>query len=467
MAQQTLTEGQGDVQIASALDDVQRLVVSAYAHLPWARYVLLRVDDAATDVSAIRSWLGTLVPQLSSAALKPDGAALNLALSAEGLTRIGVTDATMATFPRAFRQGMAGEYRSRLLGDTGASSPESWAWGGPGRTPHFLVAVYALTDTALVEAADPLVEDAGRVGVHVSSTPIDSLLLPYGVEHFGFTDGVSQPVLAGTEWAQRTTAPKWESVAPGEFVLGHRDESGFVAEGPKASGVGVGLNGSYLVMRQLEQHVEAFRDYVKDAADALDADPDDVGAELVGRRKDGRSLATGAPTTPDPDTLNNFGYDKDKEGLGCPLGAHVRRANPRNSTPKNDPGAEETARLSANRHRILRRGRPYGAMDDSRQGGEPRGLVFICLNADLERQFEFVQHTWLNNPTFAGLSGELDPITAEQPGGDAAPGGSFTVPARPVRDRLRGLPSFTTTRGGAYFFLPGLRGLAHIASGRV
>ena len=185
----------------------------------------------------------------------------------------------------------------------------------------------------------------------------------------------------------------------------------------------------------------------------------------MGRRRDGRSLALGAPASTDPDTLNDFGYEQDKGGLGCPLGAHVRRANPRNSTAKASRGAEETARLSANRHRILRRGRPYGPDDTNRTADEPRGLVFIALNADLERQFEFVQHTWLNNPTFAGLGDEIDPITAEQPVTAEGPAGNFTVQAQPVRERLTGLPSFTTTRGGAYFFLPGVRALGHLAAG--
>lgn len=188
-------------------------------------------------------------------------------------------------------------------------------------------------------------------------------------------------------------------------------------------------------------------------------------SEMVGRHRDGRALALGAPDGSGSEEINDFGYEHDKAGLGCPVGAHVRRANPRNSTSKPDAEAEEVARRSVDRHRILRRGRPYGPTDEHRQGEEPRGLVFIALNAGLERQLEFVQHTWLNNPTFAGLAGEIDPLTIEQPVVDGEPGGTFTVPARPVRSRVSGLPSFTTTRGGAYFFLPGVKALARIAGG--
>lgn len=464
MAQPTLTEEESDARIAAALGDIQRLVVSAYAHLPWARYLLLRVDGGEAASTAARAWLATLIPQISTAAAKPTGVALNVAFTAEGLARLGVGPAALATFSRAFREGMAGEYRSRVLGDTGAGAPDRWRWGYGPRAPHVLLTVFAASDHELTAAATEHVERAAAAGVRVDER-IDSMLLPNGVEHFGFTDGISQPVLAGTEWAQRTGAPRWESIAPGEFVLGQRDESGFVAEGPRSSTTDLGFAGSYLVMRQLEQHVEAFREYCERAASARGRDAAAVAAELVGRHRDGRSLAAGAPQSSDPDAMNDFGYELDKEGLGCPLGAHVRRANPRNSTPKQSRAAEATALASANRHRILRRGRPYGPLDETRLAAEPRGLVFVALNADIERQFEFVQHTWLNNTTFAGLSDERDPITAEQPTDDA--GGLFTIPQRPVRDRLHGLPSFTTTRGGAYFFLPGVGALGNLARGEL
>jgi deferrochelatase/peroxidase EfeB len=115
------------------------------------------------------------------------------------------------------------------------------------------------------------------------------------------------------------------------------------------------------------------------------------------------------------------------------------------------------ARISANRHRLLRRGRSYGARiaDPRVDDGVDRGLHFICLNADLERQFEFVQQTWINNPVFAGLYQEVDPLLGPQEGGSAP----FTIPHDPVRLRVPGLQRFVSVRGGAYFFLPGIRAL--------
>lgn len=453
MAQSPVSE-RAAPEAEPALADVQRLVVSAFAHLPWARYHLLRFDQGA-EVAPARRWLASLADDLPSAEVRDEERALAVAFTADGLVALGTLPDLMATFPRAFRQGMAHPYRSRLLGDTGDSAPDGWSWGGPGSVPHVLVAQFCRTAEQLTVESQALTDDAAAVGLSVDRS-IDTMLLPDGVEHFGFADGISQPVMAGTEWAGRASAPRWDVVAPGEFVLGLLDELGLVAEFPQVGELEVGRHGSYLVMRQIEQHVDLFHDHLGEAAAERGVPVDDLASELVGRRRDGASLAIGAPdAVPGERPSNDFGYGQDPLGVGCPLGSHVRRANPRDGTRVDSDSAREEARRSANRHRLLRRGRPYGPGDDSRTGDEPRGLLFLAFNADIERQFEFVQHTWLGNPTFAGLSGELDPITVEQPSG----GGRFSIPQRPVRDRVDGLPSFTTTRGGAYFFLPGIEGL--------
>lgn len=448
--------------VDAALADVQRLVVSPFAHLPWARYHLLRLGPAADRVAA-RAWLASLTDRIPTAAVRDEAQALAVAFTAEGLTALGTPAQVMATFPRAFRQGMVDEYRSRLLGDARDSAPELWAWGGPGAAPHVLVAQFARGANQLEQESAELVRAAGDAGLSVDS--IDTMLLPDGKEHFGFADGISQPVLTGTARAARSDASRWEEVAPGEFILGLVDELGLVTDFPRHGGLDLGRHGSYLVVRQIEQHVERFHEHLASAENARDLDgPEDLAAELVGRRRDGTSLAIGAPDTPpDERASNDFGYGDDPIGVGCPIGSHVRRANPRDGTREDSDGARETARRSANRHRLLRRGRPYGPADDAREADEPRGLLFLAFNADIERQFEFVQHTWLRNPVFSGLSGEIDPITVEQP----ADGGTFTIPQRPVRDRLVGLPSFTTTRGGAYFFLPGIEGLSQLLGDEV
>jgi deferrochelatase/peroxidase EfeB len=206
--------------------------------------------------------------------------------------------------------------------------------------------------------------------------------------------------------------------------------------------------------------VDGFRRFVDQASRGDgSADPDAsarLAAKMVGRWPNGAPL-TRAPDHPVDDLAdaNDFGYaDDDAAGLGCPVGAHIRRANPRDALdPESGPGRSVR---SVNRHRLLRRGRAYGDPSDP---GE-RGIHFICLNANIARQFEFVQHTWLNNPKFAGLYDDTDPVVATHHGDD---GRTFTVQAHPFRQRVTGLPTFVTVRGGAYFFLPGMRALRFLA----
>ena len=143
---------------------------------------------------------------------------------------------------------------------------------------------------------------------------------------------------------------------------------------------------------------------------------------------------------------------EDPEALRCPLGAHIRRANPRDSF---DPGSREQLTIS-NRHRMLRVGRPYQAKD-----GQNPGLLFMCLNGDIERQFEFIQQTWLASPSFHGLSGEQDPVI-----GDGLSASGYTIPSRDGPLRLKPPPRLVTTLGGGYFFVPGKRLLAFLAGER-
>jgi len=189
-----------------------------------------------------------------------------------------------------------------------------------------------------------------------------------------------------------------------------------------------------------------------------------LAAKLIGRWPSGAPLVKYPDADPNAGTgrlnhENDFGYSQlDSAGLACPIGAHIRRANPRDSlgpTPK-------AALVSANRHRLLRRGRSYGERlaDPLVDDGKKRGLYFICFNGDLERQFEFVQQTWLGSPVFGGLYGETDSIIGTQPLG----GGTMTIPREPVRQRVHGLSRFVTVRGGAYFFLPGVRALKYLAA---
>jgi deferrochelatase/peroxidase EfeB len=137
-----------------------------------------------------------------------------------------------------------------------------------------------------------------------------------------------------------------------------------------------------------------------------------------------------------------FGAE-DPDGLRCPFGAHIRRANPRDSFA---PGSRQLEII--NHHRILRVGRIYGAQE----GSDREGLLFMCVNADIERQFEFLQQTWIRGSSFHGQEREMDPVVGPQA---RAEGNGFTIPTSTGPVSLKGLRDFVTVRGGAYFFMPG------------
>ena len=95
------------------------------------------------------------------------------------------------------------------------------------------------------------------------------------------------------------------------------------------------------------------------------------------------------------------------------------------------------------------------------------GCYFICLNANISRQFEFIQNAWLISARFDGMSGEADPLLGNrEPMPAGHPTDGFTLPQpNGISRTIAGLPTFITVRGGAYFFLPGLRALRYFAGG--
>lgn len=472
---------------ALELDDIQGILLRDYHELDGAVFVLLRFDDAR----AATHWLADLSATLTSARRPPGEQAVNLAFTSQGLAALGLRDAT--GFPTEFLQGMVTPHRSRILGDTDDDAPDTWAWGGP-RTAvvHALLMLYARDDEAaraIHVRARQAYAASGVAEVGVLTTHL--LKIPGGVkEHFGFRDGIGQPAIATGAVAadavfDGTLVPSnpANTVAAGEFVIGYPNEYGQCAEGPFVgddptgclppigggkTGFDLGRNGTYLVVRQLAQHVVPFWQYVRSAAGGSD-EAIRLAAKMMGRWPSGAPLVL----SPERDraelgAADDFGYaGTDSDGFACPFGAHARRANPRDALP--DLDAVQSTR-ETKRHRIIRRGRAYGSplhpsCDPARimetpDDGAERGLHFLCLNADLERQFEFIQHTWLGNPTFDGLYSDPDPLVGGRLSGEAV----FVEQARPVRRRWRGLPSFVRVRGGAYFFLPGLRALRYVVT---
>jgi deferrochelatase/peroxidase EfeB len=259
--------------------------------------------------------------------------------------------------------------------------------------------------------------------------------------------------------------------APGP-VVGESDparQAGLPAS-EKAEGFrDLGLNGSYLVVRELKQDVAGFWRSMDAAAASLRArDPAHMqhatkswlAERVIGRDRDGHLLCPGNAKLPacadgSPDSSFRF-FDRDAQGAGCPPGSHVRRAFPRDALAP-DPADKDTLLQAANNHRILRRGRKFGTKlaDPSKDDGADRGLLFMCLNTDIDRQFEFVQQTWLLNSSFATLFQEVDPLVG--------PAGPMTIRDAPLR-RTVSLETFVRMAGGDYFFLPSLPALRFLTS---
>jgi Dyp-type peroxidase family len=463
--------------------DVQGLVLRGYKHLMFAECLILRFHDHRSGYL----WLQQAVKRVSRGDEGPSPTACAIALSHSGLLKAAGFDdgsgAALRFFSREFSEGMSGaSHRSRILGDSGLSHPMTWQWGGPHDPVDALVFLCAGSQAALEELRRSVVPAAAAHGSATSITLTDL----HEAEHFGFRDGMSQPILEGTRLALERP-DSHHIVKLGEMLLGYPDNGGFVAPVPWVlDNKEFGKNGTYLVCRQLEQDVAGFHKFARRAA-KISGQDGAAGAEFVKAKMLGR-WPGGAPLLPPGATDshhddNEFGFfEHDRQGLACPIGAHIRRANPRDTLESEDKDRWK----ASNRHRILRRGRSYGPhwRPDEKEAVQ-RGLLFVGLNGDIERQFEFIQHNWLNDPAFGGLFGESDPVVGDDPAGEgnASPlrhlaeqapasggppalrtGRKLTMPGFPARRRQTDLQRFVTTRGGEYFFLPGLRALEFLVS---
>jgi deferrochelatase/peroxidase EfeB len=186
--------------------------------------------------------------------------------------------------------------------------------------------------------------------------------------------------------------------------------------------------------------------------------PEWIAERVIGRDRNGHLLCPGGTLKPDAYNMpdNDFSFwERDRHGHGCPPGSHLRRANPRDALA---PDKDSLAGLikAANNHRILRRGRKFGPpiKDPLVDDGADRGLLFMCLNTDIARQFEFVQQTWLLNSSFATLYKEVDPLVG--------PPGPMTIREDPLR-RIIHVETYVRLVGGDYFFLPSMSALRYLA----
>ena len=427
-------------------DDIQHILLTRAPALT-GRYEFLSFRSAEGG----RAWLAAIRDKVHSAAqmkadVDKDKRWVTVAFTWNGLRALGVDEASLASFPEEFKQGMVA--RAEVLGDTGANHPDHWVGGLASPDLHAIVILFARDagERGRCQAEHEKLL-AGRDDVVVLST-LDLEATPpfdHAHDHFGYRDRLSQPVIEGT--GEVPTPGSGAPLKAGEFILGYPDEDGPAANLPQPEVLS--RNGSYMAYRRLEEHVARFRDFLRAHGETAE-EQEMVAAKLMGRWRsgaplvlspDGDDLALGA----DPQRNNDFNYkEMDPHGYAAPLGSHVRRMNPRDTA------------ANMNRRRMIRRGATYGPElpEGATEDGVERGIAAFVICASLIRQFEFAQNVWINDRNFHELGNERDPIIGTQDGTL-----EFKIPKRPIRKKITGLPAFTTVRGGAYFFLPGIRAL--------
>jgi Dyp-type peroxidase family len=432
-------------------DDIQHLPLTRVPALT-GRYEFLSFRNPTGG----RAWASAIRETVQSAAeirtsVGIDKRWVTVAFTWNGLRALGVDEASLATFPEEFKQGMVA--RAAMLGDTGENHPENWVGGLASPDLHAIVMLFA-RDAA--ERCRCQMEHENLIaqckGVEVLSTLDLEATPPFGYahDHFGYHDRLSQPVIEGT--GETPTPGSGAPLKPGEFILGYPDEEGPGPDLPQPEILS--RNGSYMAYRRLQEHVGRFRDFLGQHGQTPD-ERELVAAKLMGRWRSGAPLVL-APGKDDPalgadlQRNNDFNYkDMDPQGYAVPLGAHIRRMNPRDTA------------ANMNRRRMIRRGATYGSHlpEDAPEDGAERGIAAFVICASLIRQFEFAQNVWTNDRNFHELGNERDPIIGNQDGTL-----EFKIPKRPIRKKINGLPAFTTVRGGAYFFLPGLKALRYLAT---
>ena len=499
------------------LPDIQGNILQAFVSgYPTARFILLRFTGAAsgrrfileyrTKVTTALRWSASKLYAGPIRAARPK-VAINLAITWDGFLALELPIRTLARMPPEFIEGM--KARGSILGDdVGNNKPETWdpVWndrahmmiglnapmdpntGKPvpelDAETTFLLELCAKHDITVMEGhrnPNPQWQDASAILVQNDAT-----YLPVPQEHFGFVDGISNPVFEGqfgdtqADYANAIgngkilSTGEWAPLATGEFLLGHPDEAQETPDNTFPPEIM--RNGTFLVYRKLHENVESFTKFIDATAESYAAIMsvshkdacDIVKAKMAGRWPDGVPL-TVAPTIQewrafnskrDPSNvlpLADFKYGDDPEGVKCPVTSHTRRTNTRD-------GLTGGSSALNNRRRILRRGLPYGvtSQDDTNE----HGIVFMALCTSLSRQFEFMQQQWINYGLDANAGNDTCPFVGNREG-DA----KFLIPVDPEGEQApficSNIPQFVELRGGDYFFLPSMTALRMIGMGIV
>jgi len=431
------------------LNDIQHFLLARTPALA-ARYEFLTFREP----SAGREWLAGIIDKVGTGAsvgtASPDSRWVTVAFTWNGLRALGVDESSLATFPEEFRQGMAA--RAEIIGATGENHPDRWVGEVASSALHAIAILFA-SDAAerercTLQHANYL---SGISGAGLLSSLDLEAIPPYGCahEHFGYRDRLSHIAIEGT--ADQPQPGSGPAIKAGEFFLGYVDESGLQPALPQPETLS--HNGSYLAYLRLQEHVGVFRDFLRQQGSTRD-EQELIAAKLMGRWRSGAPLVLAAVKDDpalgaDMQHTNNFDYGRmDPLGYACPVGSHIRRMNPRDTAE------------NMQRRRLIRRGGTYGPPlpEDAPEDGVERGIAAFIGCASLVRQFEFAMNVWVNDPNFKDLGNERDPFVGTQDGTF-----DLTIPRRPIRKKLVGLPAFTTIKGGAYFFLPGIRALRFLA----
>lgn len=457
--------------------DIQGIVASGYDHLDHARFLFLRIVNPVP----MRKWLDSIVPLITNAEYpegKKDAACLNLALSWKGLEALGIST-KFQDVSHEYIRGMYPREAILTLGDSRESDPSGWEFGKETDPLHVLLLLYARTADGLKSFHQQICGSSEfQSGVAIVKQQDSFRRAGDFTEPFGFRDGISQPRVSGLLGRRKHAET---AINTGEFVLGYENELGqltpmlsienwedpygYLYDHPQHRGElrAFGMNGTYMVFRKLLQKVDNFWKYIDknslDANGAVDKKARELlAAKMVGRWRSGAPLVL-APESPGAEPRNDFYFmPTDPDGLMCPIGSHIRRANPRDSL---DMSAARSI-LMSRRHRLIRRGRKYAEQAPDSTAENPKqeqGIYFIALNADLRRQFEFIQQLWINNPTVNGLDKDKDPIVGDNDGSY-----EFTIQKKPISRHIHGLERFVVMRGGGYFFVPGIRAVRFLAN---
>ena len=283
-----------------------------------------------------------------------------------------------------------------------------------------------------------------------------------GIEHFGYVDGRSQPLFLASDLEaekNKDGIDKWEPSAPLELAL---VKDPFAEEQD--------CFGSYVVFRKLEQNVRGFKQREEELAQALGLvgeDAERAGALAVGRFEDGTPVVLQPTDGLDSPVPNNFTYDDDLEGSKCPFHAHIRKMNPRNDIPNffaPDEAVKQQLQEEERSHRIVRRGIPFGKRqvepkDDPTIEQMPTGgvgLLFMCFQSNIARQFGFMQKNWANNLNFVQPQTGIDPVIGQQAIGEASLAQQWPPQWGEPGKQPFDFGRFVTMKGGEFFFAPSL-----------